>query len=130
MQAQCILQLSIQCISGSLACSSMQLFAPLLFLSRGNRGFPQATILIAKIACRLINAPQHIRAVPMNHNQPHADSAETNCPTSVYRTLFRGTGCGYARLLCDHHGPPATLCPRLPHYVGVGLTKSDLAKIE
>ena len=43
---------------------------------------------IAKIACRLINAPQLIRAVAMNHNQPHADSAETNCPTSVYQTLF------------------------------------------
>ena len=39
---------------------------------------------IAKIACRLINAPQLIRAVAMNHNQPHADSAETNCPTSVH----------------------------------------------
>ena len=30
--------------------------------------------------------------------------------------------------LCDGHGLPATLCPGLPHYVGVGLTKSDLAK--
>ena len=43
---------------------------------------------IAKIACRLINAPQLIRAVAMNHNQPHADSAETNCPTSVHQTHF------------------------------------------
>ena len=72
---------------------------------------------IAKIACRLINAPQLIRAVAMNHNQSHADSAEMNCPTSVHpssiygptRPFFRGRGCGYARLYlpqvtCPHQG--------------------------
>ena len=66
MQTQCILQLSIQCISGSLACSFMSFF--LLFFScpEETEDLHKQQSSISKIAC---NAPQHIRSVAINHNK-------------------------------------------------------------